>query len=137
MVFKDVIDNFIAPICLDQPDGWDYILVRLSVLEGTGLEYIEYDSIAYQFEDEIFNTLNYLEGWPSGRYDNYTIIPNRLNLRPRDKYGRYIVECTLVSPWVTKESALFTECLDEIRVKDISLYSDVKRAIDNENTSFS
>lgn len=136
MVFKDVIDNFIAPIYLDQPDWWDYILVKLSVLEGTGMEHIEYDSICYQFEEEIFNALNYSEGWPSGRYDNYMIVPNRLNLKPRDEYGRYVVECVLISPWLTTETEMLDECMDDLKRKDVLLYNDVKTVIDDQRLPF-
>lgn len=136
MVFKDVIDNFIAPIFIDQPDGWDFIIVRLSVLEGTGLEHIECDSMCYQFDESIFNSLNYSEGWPCGRYDNYTIVTNRLILKPRDNFGRYTVECVLISPWVMKDLPTFDECLNDIRKEDVLLYNDVKAELNGQTLPF-
>lgn len=136
MFFKDVIDNFIAPIYLDQPDGWDYLLVKLTVLEGTGVEHVNCDSASYQFDMEIFNPMNYYEGWPSGRYDNYTIVPNRLILKPRDEFGRYVIQCVLISPWFMDDVNMFHESLDEIRAKDVLLYNDIKQTINDEKLLF-
>lgn len=136
MVFKDVIDNFIAPLYFNQCDEWEFILAKLTVIEGNGVECVEYDSVMYQFEETIFDPQNWLEGWPAGVYDNYILIPERLELKPRGEYGRYEIRGVLISPWLTTDKQMFNECMDELLRDDIFLYNDVKRVLEDEKASF-
>lgn len=136
MVFKDVIDNFIAQLYFNQCDGWDYIKVDLTILETTGTEYLVCDSTRREFDECVFDSQNWLEGWPAGCYDNYLILPNRLELKPRDDYGRYVVECVLISPWLTTETEMLDECMNDLKRKDVLLYNDVKTLIDDQRLPF-
>ena len=63
-------------------------------------------------------------------------MPNRVILKPRDKFGRYTVECVLISPWVMKDLPTFDECLNDIRKEDVLLYNDVKAELNGQTLPF-
>lgn len=136
MVFSDIIDNFIAPLFIDQQDCWDFVMVDLEVIEGDGLESVKCDSMDSIFMYTIFDLTNWEAGWPSGRYDNYVLVPDCVELKPRDQFGRYTVKGVLISPWLLSDLPMAEETLDILKITRPDLYAKVKGIVYDQRLPF-